>query len=103
MCNWDVTPAVNSIIQTNQFLTLVLKAEDNLDSWLWFHSRDQDYSWMGDYRPVLEVSYDEPYSPPQPSPTINITLSDILVIIIVVAMLIASIVGTIIFLKKQKT
>jgi hypothetical protein len=70
--SWDVKSIVSSIIPSKQSLTLVLRSEDFSDSsWLWFHSRDQDYSWMEKYRPMLKVTYDKPPSQPQTEDTSN--------------------------------
>jgi len=56
---WDVTSDVLTAIGDDKKLTLVLSSDYHEDAdWVWFHSRDQEYSWMEKYRPKLVVSYE---------------------------------------------
>ena len=67
---WDVTSVVSSLSRSDPLLTLVLMSEDPIGSgWVWFHSRDQEYSWIEENKPMLEVVYDTPPSPPQDTST----------------------------------
>lgn len=62
---WTVTSTVQSTFQgADKKLTLILKSSyhDSAD-WVWFESKDQQYSWMEEYRPQLVVSYDIPTEP----------------------------------------
>ena len=57
---WTVTGEVKTALG-NRKITLVVKCETRHDTaWLWFHSRDQQYSWMEKYRPQLVIQYTKP-------------------------------------------
>lgn len=57
---WTVTSDVSTALG-NRKITLVVKSETRHDTaWIWFNSRDQEYSWMEKYRPKLEIEYTEP-------------------------------------------
>ena len=45
----------------NRKITFVVKSDTRHDcAWVWFNSRDQEYSWMKEYRPQLVIEYTEP-------------------------------------------
>lgn len=67
---WTVTSDTQTALGTaDKKLTIVLKSDfhDGSD-WVWFESRDQQYSWMEEYIPKLEISYTSPDTTP---PTIS--------------------------------
>jgi hypothetical protein len=56
---WDVTTDVQATLGTlGKKITIVLKSDyyEGAD-WVWFESRDQQYTWMQGYMPELVISY----------------------------------------------
>ena len=58
--NWTVTNAARTAVG-NKKISLVVKSETrHKTAWLYFASRDQEYSWMKEYRPKLILEYTKP-------------------------------------------
>lgn len=65
--NWTVSNDVKGALGAKK-ITFVLKSETPHDTaWVWFYSRDQTYSWMQQYEPVLTVTYSISNSNPSSS------------------------------------
>jgi len=55
---WDITSVVQTAVESNRKLTLVLSSDYHEGAdWVWFYSKDQEYSWMEEYKPKLTVCY----------------------------------------------
>lgn len=56
---WAVTADVKTALGTaDKKLTIVIVSDYHDDSdWVWFESKDQQYSWMEEYIPKLVISY----------------------------------------------
>lgn len=56
---WNVISCVRTTLDSDKVLTLVLSGDFHESAdWVWFHSRDQEYSWMEEYRPKLRVYHE---------------------------------------------
>lgn len=55
---WGITSDVQTAVESDRKLTLVLSSDyhEGADR-VWFYSKDQEYSWMEEYKPKLTVSY----------------------------------------------
>lgn len=52
--SWEIN------IEENTIITFAIIVEDIHDTtWLWFHSKDQSYSFLDEYRPLIEIETDE--------------------------------------------
>ena len=61
--NWTVTNLVKNVLNTTeQKITLVLQERDIHTGFaeVWFEPKDQDYSWMEEYIPKLQIEYTLP-------------------------------------------
>lgn len=94
--SWVVTNDVKSALDsTEKKMTLVVKSEDVHDTgWVWFYSRDQEYSWMEEYRPQLTVVYTSTQDTEDAQDGYTPTTTDMLVVVGVVAFFI--LVGTVV-------
>jgi hypothetical protein len=56
---WSVTSTIQEAINSEKVSFVLLSEDVHNTAWVWFESKDQEYPWMDEYRPKLEIEFNE--------------------------------------------